>query len=318
MNRREFVTQVSASLAGPFSVPALVGAKHRPAGTKHKPPPAPDRNARIAISSWSFHNDFPETRDQEATAPGAQRLVLLDFPEMIANRFKVHNLEIVARHFVSTETTFLLEMKGRLSAAGARLVNMPVDTPEVAAGSGLSSTEEDVRYRAVTAVKRWIDIAKQLGARSVSCNPGTVNPDNLTATVESYRFLADYVRSRGLYLLIEPTSGQGALDPELVVNVLKRTASDSVGALPSFGNFADEAARARGLEMLLPYARTVCQASGLDFDASGNETRFDFAKAIATSKQSSFRGIYSISYEGAGDPYQGVQNVISELQRYLG
>ena len=73
----------------------------------------------------------------------------------------------------------------------------------------------------------------------------------------------------------------------------------------------------RGLPLLFPYARTVCHAKGLDLDASGNETKFDFAKCVEISKQAGYKGVYSIEYEGTSDPYDGVRKVVDELLRYL-
>jgi sugar phosphate isomerase/epimerase len=61
----------------------------------------------------------------------------------------------------------------------------------------------------------------------------------------------------------------------------------------------------------------VCHAKGLDFDSAGNETKFDFPKCIEISKKAGFKGIYSIEYEGPGDPYEGVQKTLDELLRYL-
>jgi sugar phosphate isomerase/epimerase len=61
----------------------------------------------------------------------------------------------------------------------------------------------------------------------------------------------------------------------------------------------------------------VCHAKGLHFDSAGKETEFDFPKCIAISKKAGFKGIYSIEYEGPGDPYEGVQKTLDELLRYL-
>jgi len=68
---------------------------------------------------------------------------------------------------------------------------------------------------------------------------------------------------------------------------------------------------------LLPYARIVAHAKGLEFDASGKETKYDFPKAMQTAKQAGFKGIYSIEFEGPGDPYEGVQKTLDELLKYL-
>ena len=47
---------------------------------------------RICISTWSFHTLFEKGRMQ-----------VLDFPELIADRYGVHHLEIVAPHFGDAE-----------------------------------------------------------------------------------------------------------------------------------------------------------------------------------------------------------------------
>src|SRR5439155_2889482 len=121
MKRRDFL----ASLVGAAAGAGLLGAKglalrrSRSRGRATRPPN--DKRSRIGISTWSFHNLFLRTRDQGVAATG-KNLVLMDFPEMIADRYKVHNLEFVAPHFASTEPTYLQELKGKLLRAQPRLV----------------------------------------------------------------------------------------------------------------------------------------------------------------------------------------------------
>jgi len=50
------------------------------------------KRARIGVSTWSFHTLFPN----DAAKP-AKPLDLLEFPEMIADRYHVHNLEVIRR-----------------------------------------------------------------------------------------------------------------------------------------------------------------------------------------------------------------------------
>jgi hypothetical protein len=90
-----------------------------------------------------------------------------------------------------------------------------------------------------------------------------------------------------------------------------------VGALPDFGNFPDEATREKGLAELFPYASVVSHAKGLVFNSAGEETQYDFPKCLEISKKAGFKGIYSIEYEGPGDPYEGVQKTLDELLKYL-
>lgn len=275
-----------------------------------------ERRRRIAISTWSFHNHFQSTLDEGLKRP-APPLALLDFPEMIADRYKVHSLEFVAPHFASFEPIYFEELRSRLLRARSRLVNIPVDIQELFAGGGLSDPDGKVRATAITAVKKWIDVARRLGARSVRCDPGKLNRENLTPTVKSYKELATYGRSRNIYVIIENHMGVGTEHPEDLLKLFKEVGGEFIGALPDFGNFPDEETRRRGLPLLFPYARTVCHAKGLEFDSSGDETKFDFKRCVEISKEAKYKGVYSIEYEGPGDAYEGVQKVVDELLRYL-
>jgi sugar phosphate isomerase/epimerase len=244
-------------------------------------------------------------------------LALIDFPEMIADRYQVHNLEFCAPHFASTEKTYLQEVKGRLVRAHSRVVNMPVDIDELWAGGGLSDPDQSVRDAAVNASKIWIDVAQTIGSKSVRCDPGKFNPADLSPTLESYKRLAAYGRAKGVHVIIENHGGVGSEHPEELVKFFEQAGPDVVGALPDFGNFPDEATREKGLPLLFPYAHVVCHAKGLEFDAAGNETKYDFPKCIEISKKAAFTGVYSIEYEGSGEPYEGVQKTLDELLKYL-
>ena len=46
---------------------------------------------RVCVSSWSFHTSF----ERDAGNPAKVLMDVLDFPEMVADRYDVHNLEIV-------------------------------------------------------------------------------------------------------------------------------------------------------------------------------------------------------------------------------
>jgi len=317
MKRRDFLTRIAAGSA----LASCMAADGYTASQAAKPTRKPalhsvDKRARIAISTWSFHNYFQSTREKEFNLPGSM-LALLDFPEMMVDRYKVHNFEFVAPHFASTETTYLRELKSHLVRTRSRLVNIPVDIEEIDTAGGLSDPDVTVRDRALEASKKWIDVAHDLGAGAVRCDPGKMDPADLTPTVASYKKLASYGRSKGVRVIIENHGGVGSEHPEELVRLFGQVGGDSIGALPDFGNFPDETTRERGLSVLFPFARVVCHAKGLGFDASGNETQYDFAKCIAITKKAGYKGVYSVEYEGPGDPYDGVQKVVNELDRYL-
>src|SRR5579871_4581790 len=97
-------------------------------------------SSRIGISSWSFHNFFPTTLDDKLKPP-AKPWDLRDFPEMIADRYQVHQLEMVAPHFESTKPSYVREVRSRLERAHSHLVNIPVDIHELAVKGGLSDPD---------------------------------------------------------------------------------------------------------------------------------------------------------------------------------
>ena len=271
---------------------------------------------RISISTWSLHNYFQSTRDKEFNLPGPM-LALLDFPELIVNKYKVHHFEFCTTHFASSDPSYLQEIKSRLLHTRSAIVNMPVDLEELWGQGGLSDPDKGKRDFAINAYKKWIDVAHFLGVKSVRCDPGTMDPKNLERTAESYKALVNFAAPKDVHVIIENHGGVGSEHPEELVKLFKLVGLSHVGALPDMGNFPDEATREKGLALLYPYAKVVTHAKGLDIGADGVEKQYDFPKAIEISKKAAFKGIYSIEYEGAGDPYVGIQKTLDELLKYL-
>jgi len=314
MIRRDFLTRLAAGAA---ATRLLRGSALTLAGQGSAPPAgSAAKLERISISTWSLHNYFPSTREKEFNLPGPM-LALLDFPEMIVDQYKVHHFEFCTRHFGSSEPSYLQEIRSRLLRTHSMVVNMPVDIPELWGSGGLSDPDPKKREGAVNAYRRWIDVAHNLGVRSVRCDPGKMDAGNLERTAQSYRALANYAEPKGVRVIIENHGGVGSEHPEELVKLFKLAGLAHVGALPDFGNFPDEATRQRGLALLFPYAHVVCHVKGLDIGPDGVERRYDFPKAIEISKKAGFQGIYSIEYEGPGDPYAGIQKTLDELLKYL-
>ncbi len=252
---------------------------------------------RVCVSTWSFHTLFPND-----SAKPAKPLDLLEFPEMIADRYHVHNVEVVAPHFASTESSYFSEFNARLKRAHSRLVNVPIDIAELWEKPSLSSPDAKVREHAISLYSKWIDRAGELGSPSVRCDPGTINLADLSPTIASYKTLVTYARARNIDLIVE-NHGTAAAHPEELAAILK---ASGAGALPDFGNFPDAETRERGLKLLFPLAKGVCHAKL-------NTAKFDIARCVEIAKQAKFAGVYSIEAGGRGDPYELVQQVLEAL-----
>jgi sugar phosphate isomerase/epimerase len=305
MKRRDFLRQSTAGFftayAGTYALAGTVG---------------PAKLDRIAISSYCFHNFFPSTRYEGAPKLEGKPMELLDLPEMFADRYRVHNLEVVAPHFASQEPSYLREVVARLKRTHSHIVNMPVDIGELWDKPGLSSADEKTRVRAVSLYKPWFDAAHAVGARSVRCDPGKINSSDLTPTIKSYRELAAYAKPLGLYVIVENHGGVGSEHPEELVRILS-SAGEQTGTLPDFGNFPDEATRERGLKALFPQARTVCHVRDTEGDGKGGLVHFDLNRCLSISREAGYKGLYSIEAEANGDVFANIQHVLDEVLKFL-
>lgn len=314
MLRRDFLARLTGGgavgLGGSGSAFAYANKKKRHA------PSVPNKLDRIAISTWSLRDYFRATRRSDFDLPGPM-LALLDFPETIVDRYNVHHFEFCATHFASTETAYLREIKYVLVHTRSTLVNLSADVQECGREGTFSDPDREARRAALDAVKPWVDIAHTLGGKSVRVGPGRVDPDNLAPTAESYQALAVYAQAKGVHVTVENMGGFGAERPEELVKLIQRVGPARLGALPDFANFPDEPTRQKGLEIIFPYASTVCHAKGLEFDAGGMETAYDFPRAMEIARKAGFRGVYAIEFEGPGDPYAGIQKTLDELLKYL-
>jgi sugar phosphate isomerase/epimerase len=221
---------------------------------------------RICVSTWAFHTQF-ETGE----------LRLMEFPEMIADRYGVHNLEIVAPHFGDTEPAALERLLARTQS---RIVNIPVDIKELWETPSLSSTDEAVRNRAISLYLAWIDRASSMGVRSVRCDPGLLNLSDLSPTTASYRRLVQYGAARNVEVAVE-NHGSASAHPEQLAEVLRQSGA---AALPDFGNFPDDATRQRGLRLLFPLAKSICHAKLMPA----------IGECVEIAEAAGFRGVYSI------------------------
>jgi hypothetical protein len=262
---------------------------------------------RVSVMTSYFGTRMPDTRDNGAPAV-PKDLHILDFPEMIADHFQIHNVEVQQMYFPSTELSFLKEFRDRLKRAKSRVTNMPLEFDEKGTPGIISicSQDESIRERAIGLTKQWIDHAAVLGSPSVMINQGPLEAGKLGPAIEGLRTVAAYGKSKSIAILVE---NRGTTKPEVLVEAIKASGTYSN---PDIGNFPDEETRTRGLRLLYPlsHGNTHVKLS---------PERFDFAKTVAISKEMGYKGLYSIEAgrNVAPDPFQAVQIVLDELLKLI-
>jgi sugar phosphate isomerase/epimerase len=104
----------------------------------------------------------------------------------------------------------------------------------------------------------------------------------------------------------------------ILTSVIQELGRNRAGTCPDFGNFATKSAEfALGqLRALAPYASNICHSK----DGIAENGKFyadDFPASMKVMHQAGFRGVYSIEFEGLGEPVEGVRKLRDLTEEYL-
>ena len=262
---------------------------------------------RIAIMTLCFNSVL-----KSAAHPNdpARTLPILDAPQMIADRYGVHHVELQHSHFTSTDPGYLREFRARLAKAKSRMNQICLEFGSL----NISSPDPVVRLETIDLTRKWIDHAVELGCPRVMVNQGTLAPEVRPSAIATLKAIGDYGRSRKIAVTMENRgfgggrATQGTPPPvpwDVVVEVIQAA---GIYANPDIGNFPDEETRARGLRAMYPLSSG---SSHCHYDPE----RYSEANAIRISKEVGYRGLYSIeaTRSNGPDPYTAVQTVLNEL-----
>lgn len=239
---------------------------------------------RVGMGTVIFRNRFEQTRPK-ALATLENPLNLLAVPGYYRERFGVRCLEFWSHHFESLDPPYLEEVRGRVKAAGAELINVQVD-----AAYDLASTDEEERQRSLGIVRRWIDAAALLGSRAVRVNPGKTG-GSVEKSVASMKEVNAYCLSRQLPLLTENHFGL-EMDPDVHLQIRQAAGPGNIYTDPDFGNYP-VATMWESLAKIIPYAYVV-SAKAVDFDAQGGHLSYDFDRCVQLCERAGFKGIYLV------------------------
>ncbi len=242
---------------------------------------APDR---AGMGTVIFRGRFEQTKPK-----GVERitnpLTLLEVPAYYRDRFGVRQLEFWSHHFESLEPAYLAQLRARIAAAGAELINIQVD-----GAYDLASADETERQRSLALARNWIDAAALLGSRAVRVNPGKTG-GSIERSIDSMKALNEYCVAKKLPLLTENHFGL-EMDPDVHLRIRDAAGPANFYTLPDFGNYPVETMW-ESLAKILPYAYVV-SAKAVDFDAQGQHVSYDFDRCVRLCEDAGFKGIYLV------------------------
>lgn len=300
-DRRSFLKQAAGSLAAMAIVPSAFAEA-----------PTKKMFFDISLAEWSLHK-----------ALFSKKITNLDFPGIARKEFDISIVEYVNQFFKdkAQDKTYLNDLLARCKDNGITNNLIMID------GEGnLGASDAAERMKAIENHHKWVECAKYLGCKTIRVNAagqGTAE-EVAKAAVEGLSKLGEFAKTMNINVIVENHGGYSS-NGQWLSGVMKQVGMKNVGTLPDFGNFcikrgdnhtcAEEYDRYKGTAELMPFAKGA-SAKFYDFDASGNCVETDYNKIMKIVKDSNFKGIIGIEYEGDKlDEYAGIRQAKSVLER---
>jgi sugar phosphate isomerase/epimerase len=145
-----------------------------------------------------------------------------------------------------------------------------------------------------------------------------VKPD-VARTADSLRQVAEYGAERDVVVNLE-NDDNVTEDPFFIVQVISRVNSPYLYALPDFCNSMlthDQEFNNRAMEAMFRHAYNISHTKDSEVGDRGKVYSVDVAKCFEMAKAASYRGYFSMEWEGRGDPYEGTRKLIDLSLKYL-
>jgi hypothetical protein len=164
-------------------------------------------------------------------------LDILDAPQMIADHYGIHHVEMQHTHFTSTDKAYFQEMRDRLKKANSQLTQICLEFDFV----DISSRQRYQQLEMIDLSKTWVDYAVQLGCPRLLVNQGTLQPDVVESAKTTLKAIGDYAKTKNIFIDLEnrgggrrpgtPTAG-GARGGAMAAGTTPGGAAPAAGAAP--------------------------------------------------------------------------------------
>ena len=260
---------------------------------------------RLAVASWPF---------RKLLNPKNGTLPLLDFPQMVADRFGVHGIEPLDEHFLSTEPAYLEQFRSAVAKAGSHVVNIPVGR----LGGSFYDADPERRNHAVTAAKHWVDVAAAVESPGIRAHVASAkNPPDVALAAGSLKEVADYGQSRNVVVHLENDDAKSE-EAFFLVKVIEVAKTLWLRALPDFCNSMlldrGDDYNYKAVAAMFSHAYAICHVK--DSEQDGKKVfHVDLRRTLEMAKAANYRGYFSIEYDADGDPFAPTEGLIEESLR---
>ena len=292
ISRKNFLLQSSAVTTGLVGgiLPTSLSAKH------HIP-----KRFTLGLSQYSLRALL---RDGSLDA--------LDFPKFTVDQFGIKAIDLWEGGLPKDkldDSKYLARMRKKAEQAGTDLFLLM---------SGALDASKEKREASSARISKSFDRASQLGAPLVRIflkAPGTDSGEGLKASMEALKPLADEAAKKNLIIAIEPGASELTQKGAFLAKVATKLNHPALKLMPDFGKLKGNVYE--GTEAMLPHTITVsCKMHS--FDKEGNQPDFDYPRLMKMIKQSDYKGILAIEWEGSAlKPIPGVKASKKLIERSL-
>lgn len=308
LSRREFFKTAGAGAA------ALAGTAALPGKALAAP-----RDFDISLAAYSLHRTI-----------GPGRTPMLELPRLAREEFGIRAIELVNWMLESDDPKYIAKFVQSANEQGVKILLIMVDRE-----GAVGAPSEYARRRAVDGHKRWLDIAKTMGCRSIRMNWAGARSDTMADPEELGDFIrrsvspllaiCSYADLLNLNVLIENHGGPSS-HPDALVRLMNEVGHHRLGTLPDFGNFPPRVNSNGGpgtvdpydaVDKMMPYAKAVSAKCYEFHPDTGEETSLFYDRLIEiVVDKHGYNGHIGIEYEGLRmSEFDGIKACKALLER---
>ena len=283
---------------------ALAAASALPAGAI--PPVARSGTSRLRLGLAGY-----SLRDH-LTGKLSPAMTLDDFIEKAA-AWEVDAVELTSYYFPPDFTpAYVAGLKRH-----CHLLGLDVSTTPIRNTFTYPPGEE--REKEIAHVKRWLDVAADLGSPAIRIFAGDAQKGQPEAEarrhcVESIEACADHAAKRGVFLALENHGGVVA-EPDGLLEIVEAVESEWFGVNLDTGNFHGDRPLRR--PRAVRAVRRHRAGEGRDAGEGREKQEADFGRLVRLLKDAGYRGYVTLEYESAEAPLTAVPRYLDRLRALL-
>lgn len=294
--RREIIGTGIAAAAGGLARAA--GAAVVP-GTTPAAPGGITAQMRLSCAAYSLRQYLP--RDGKKN-----KLSMHDVIELGA-LWRLDGIELTSYYFDSQEKSYLHSLKAKAFLYG-------LDVSGTSVGNNFCLPAGAQRDEQIAMVKRWIDVAVEIGAPVIRVFAGKSTGDrarDLAAVIECSKVCTELAASRGVFLAIE-NHGYLTETAEDVLKIVDGVKNPWFGINLDTGNFVRDPYT--NIALAAPKAITTHVKVTVVGPDGKQRVDADYPRIVKVLREANYRGYLSLEYEGKEDPMTGVPKVLRKIR----